>query len=373
GFRVTPSPSPGPTSPSPTSPSPASPSPGSDQTTPVLSGQRRTHATQSAQNGERSGGPAPTATPTPTPATTATTATTATATTRLRRSGAGAAVTAAGKRALRTIGMATAGHRPGPDLLVVGAKRGGTTSLWRYLDEHPGMLPTFPKAEKIKGTYFFDERWSEGERWYRSHFPTAARRTQAAKHLGYAPATFEASPYYLFHPHAPARAKQVVPDALIVAILRDPVERAFSHWKERRNHTEDLSFVDALAAEEERTAGEESRMVADPSITSFAHRHQTYVAQSRYAPMLERWIDAFGPRQVIVLAAEEFYADPQVLCDDITDRLGLPQRDLGTPEPFNAEPSADMDGAVRQQLTERLSADIEAVELLLGRSMPWSR
>ena len=293
--------------------------------------------------------------------------------TRLRRGRAGAALTGAGKGALRTFGIVTASQRRPPELLVIGAKRGGTTSLWKYLDSHPGILPTFPRAEQIKGTYFFDEEWGRGERWYRSHFPTAARRTQTAKHLGYAPATFEASPYYLFHPHAPARAKQVVPDALIVAILRDPVERAFSHWKERRNHTEDLSFVDALAAEDERCAGEEARMLADPSVISFAHRHQTYVAQSRYAPMLERWFDAFGTRQVVVLAAEEFYADPQVLCDDITDRLGLPRRDLGTPEPFNAEPSADMDGAVRQQLTERLSADIEAVELLLGRSMPWSR
>ena len=292
---------------------------------------------------------------------------------KLRRSGVGTAVTDAGKAALRTVGVATSRWRPGPELLVVGAKRGGTTSLWKYLDAHPGILPTFPRAEHIKGTYFFDERWDRGEAWYRSHFPTEARRAQAAKHLGYEPATFEASPYYLFHPHAPARAKRVVPDALIVAVLRDPVERTFSHWKERSNHTEDLSFVAALAAEEERTAGEEARMLADPGYVSFAHRHQTYVAQSRYAPMLERWLDAFGEQHVLVVAAEEFYADPQVLCDTITDRLHLPRRDLGNPEPFNAEPSADMDPAVRAQLTEVLAADIDAVELLLGRPMPWSR
>lgn len=292
---------------------------------------------------------------------------------RARRSPAGDAATAAAKATLRAAGVATARWRPGPDLLVVGAKRGGTTSLWRYLAEHPGVLPTFPRAEHIKGTYFFDEGWARGEDWYRSHFPTAAHRAHVAKRLGYAPATFEASPYYLFHPHAPARARQVVPDAVIVAVLRDPVERSFSHWKERRNHTEDLSFTDALAAEEARTAGEEARMLADPGYVSFAHRHQTYVAQSRYAPMLERWLDAFGPEQVVVVAAEDFYADPQALCDDLTDRLGLPRRDLGTPEPFNAEPSADMDPAVRAQLTEVLAADIEAVEHLLGRPMPWPR
>ncbi|MFN8017245.1 MAG: sulfotransferase [Acidimicrobiales bacterium] len=293
--------------------------------------------------------------------------------TRQRRGPGGPAANDAAKAAQRAYGMATAGHRRPPELLVVGAKRGGTTSLWKYLDAHPGILPTFPRAEQIKGTYFFDEEWHRGERWYRSHFPTDRERAKAAARLGYQPVAFEASPYYLFHPHAPARAHQVVPGALVVAVLRDPVERAFSHYKERRNHTEPLSFAAALAAEPERTDGEEARMLADPTVVSPAHRHQTYLAQSRYAPMLERWFSAFGRDQVLAVPAEEFYADPQQLCDEITDRLGLPRRDLGDPEPFNSEPSADMDEEVRAMLRASLKPDIEAVEQLLGRPMPWAR
>jgi hypothetical protein len=295
----------------------------------------------------------------------------ASALTKLRRSAAGTAATDAVKHALRAYGTATASVRKPPELIIIGAKRGGTTSLWKYLDSHPGILPTFPRAEQIKGTYFFDEEWSRGERWYRGHFPTDLSRSRAAHKLGYDPIAFEASPYYLFHPHAPRRAHQVAPDALIVALLRDPVERAFSHYKERRNHTEPLSFADALAAEDERTAGEEARMLADPTVVSAAHRHQTYLAQSRYAPMLERWFDAYGREQVLVTASEDFYADPQAFCDEITTRVGLPRHDLGTPEPFNSEPSADMDPAVRAQLRAALDEDIEAVEAMLGRPMPW--
>ncbi len=293
--------------------------------------------------------------------------------TRLRRGRVGTAATDAAKAALRQWGVATAGHRRGPELLVVGAKRGGTTSLWKYLDGHPGILPTFPRAEQIKGTYFFDEEWHRGERWYRSHFPTDRQRAKAQAHLGYPPVAFEASPYYLFHPLAPTRAHQVVPDALIVAVLRDPVERAFSHWKERSNHTEALPFAEAIAAEAERTAGEEQRLLSDPTAISPAHRHQTYVAQSRYAPMLERWFAAYGRDQVIVEAAEAFYADPQDLCDRITDRLGIARHDLGDPEPFNSEPSADMDPEVRAMLRASMEDDIVAVEELLGRPMPWPR
>lgn len=293
--------------------------------------------------------------------------------TRLRRGPVGATLADIAKGTIRRYAMATAAHRRGPELVVVGAKRGGTTSLWRYLDSHPGILATFPRAEQIKGTYYFDEEWAKGDVWYRSHFPTDRTRAKRESELGYRPVAFEASPYYLFHPHAPARAKATVPDALIVAVLRDPVERAFSHYKERRNHTEDLNFVEALAAEERRTAGEEERMLADTTVVSAAHRHQTYVAQSRYAPMLQRWLGEFGHDQMLVAPAEEFYADPQSLCDQITDRLSLPRRDLGSPEPFNSEPSADMSDGVRESLRAQLTDDIEEVERLLGRSMPWER
>src|SRR3546814_5325274 len=68
--------------------------------------------------------------------------------------------------------MATARWRPPPDYLIIGAKRGGTTSLHAYLGEHPGVMSLFPRPQKIKGTYFFDEGYSRGTKWYLSHFPT---------------------------------------------------------------------------------------------------------------------------------------------------------------------------------------------------------
>ena len=291
---------------------------------------------------------------------------------QLRRSGPGRRATAAAKLGLRGLGRATAPWRPSPDLLVIGAKRGGTTSLWRYLDSHPGMLPTFPRAADIKGTYFFDEEWGRGPNWYLSHFPTSARRALAGRSLGYRPASFEASPYYLYHPLAPQRARQVAPNAIVVALLRDPVERAYSHWKERRNHTESLPFASALAAEAQRTHGEEARLIANPNTISIAHRHQSYVAQGCYAPMLERWFAAYGREQVLVVPSEEFYANPQTFCDSLTDRLGLPRHSLGQAEPWNAEPSAGMDPDIRAHLREEFAPHIAAVEQLLDRPMPWN-
>ena len=99
--------------------------------------------------------------------------------------------------------------------------------------------------------------------------------------------TGEASPYYLFHPAAAERRRALPKARKIVAVLRDPVHRAHSHWKERRrNGVEPLEFEEALAAEPGRLAGERERLLADPSYYSYAWEQQSYALQSEYAPAL---------------------------------------------------------------------------------------
>jgi hypothetical protein len=97
----------------------------------------------------------------------------------------------AAKWALRRYGAATAHRRPLPDFLVIGAKRGGSTSLFRNLVTTPGVLPLFPRREDLKGTYYFDVFHDRGEAWYRSHFPTTGARRRAGRPL----AVGEATPY----------------------------------------------------------------------------------------------------------------------------------------------------------------------------------
>jgi hypothetical protein len=277
----------------------------------------------------------------------------------------------AAKSALRVYGTRSAGDRPAPEFLIVGAKRGGTTSLWEYLAEHPGFLPQFP-ASRSKGTYFFTDFYDRGEAWWRSHFATTRTREAAERRLGYRPVTGEASPYYLFHPLAPQRIRQAAPEALIIATLRNPIERTYSHYKERRRHTESLSFEDALAAERPRTRGEEQRLIDHPEYVSFSHRHQSYVAQSMYGPMLDRWAAAFPRDQLLVFTAEEMYANPQCVVDNVTVRLGLPTRTLVDASPRNAAPSAGIDPGVRERLAGQLAPTISAVDQFLGRPTGWA-
>jgi len=297
-----------------------------------------------------------------------------TAARRLRRSAAGAAGTAAAKRSLRSFGELTAELRPFPDFLIIGAKRGGTTSLDAYLREHPAVPPLFPRAQKIKGTYFFDENWARGERWYRSHFPTRAALALLRRRTGATPRVGEASPYYLFHPLAPQRAASLVPHARIVVLLRDPVERAFSHYKERlENDTEPLSFDDAVAAEDARIAGEEARIVAEPRYVSVPHRHQSYVAQGRYATPLRRWMSAFPREQILVLPSELLYRETQATYDAVCDHIWLGRHRLVDQKAHEARPSVALSDATRSRLRSMVADDVAALEALVGSTMGWPK
>jgi hypothetical protein len=278
------------------------------------------------------------------------------------------------KDALRQLGQLTAGMRPGPDFLVVGTKRGGTTSMFNYLLDHPQVLRLFPAAEKRKGTYYFDVNATVGrdDTWYRSHFPTVLSRTVRGRLTGRFSVVGEATPYYLYHPLAPERAQHVVPEAKIIMLLRDPVERAYSHWKERtRQGVEHLEFVAALDAEPERLQGEVERMLAEPGYHSFAHQHFSYIDQGRYAAGVRRWLEAFGDDRVLILQSETFYADPATALDTVHDFLGLDRHQSGEFKKWNFHRAPDMTDDIAARIQNAVADDVADLEKLLDRSFGW--
>ncbi|SRR5579875_77834 len=283
----------------------------------------------------------------------------------------------AAKGALRGYGMLTAGLRPGPDFVIVGAKRGGTTSLYNYVLEHPAIRPLFPSRQRIKGIHFFDTGFERGQRWYRSHFPVRpGRRAGRGRRPGACPPggplAGEASPYYLFHPLAAGRLAAAHPDVKIIMLLRDPVERAYSHYKERvRNGGEWLSFAEAIAAEPERLRGEAERIVSEPGYRSVAHEDHSYLAQGRYLDMLPRWFGLFGREQFFIGASEDFYADPPGLVSQVWAFLGLPPAALASRRRYNYHEAPDLDPGLRSLLRGQFEEHNRALEDLLGRRLPW--
>lgn len=209
-----------------------------------------------------------------------------------------------------------------PAFLIIGAQKSGTTSLFRYLCQHPDILA--PLKKEID---FFDRHWSRGWRWYATHFPL--RRPGKI--------TGEASTNYLFHPACPARVRLCLPDVRLIVILRDPVLRAFSHYQhERRGGNESRPFTEALTADTDAVREAHRQLAAGEIDESWVHLHRSYAERGHYAEQLARWREQFPLEQLYVTAAERFYEQPAQVCAEIFDFLGVPRRQVAPTRRHNA-------------------------------------
>jgi len=267
----------------------------------------------------------------------------------------------------------TAALRVLPHFVIIGAMKAGTTSLYAYLYKHPLV-----HRARRKEVHYFDNNTERGMGWYRAHFPTRwemARADLAAWRRGQ-PRTItgEASPYYLFHPHAASRCAAALPGARIIAMVRDPVERAYSHYQHnRRQGIEALSFEDALAAEPERTESDLARMRQDPEFNSVKVQHFTYAGRGRYWWQLERWLEEYPRDRVLVIRSEPFFSDPATQYARTLAFLGLPPAE-GIPFAVHNDGGeyAAMSPATRERLGSEFAEANRRLGLLLGEEAWWA-
>ena len=107
-----------------------------------------------------------------------------------------------------------------PDFVIIGAQKSGTSSLYDFVVQHPAILPAAKKE-----LHYFSLGYKKGEYWYRLRFPIRASQKLLSG---------EASPIYLFYPMVPGRMKKLLPDVKLIVILRNPVDRAYSHYHDTK-------------------------------------------------------------------------------------------------------------------------------------------
>lgn len=269
---------------------------------------------------------------------------------------------------VQTLRLSTArvGLRLLPDFIIIGTQRGGTTSLFKLLAEHPGIGLPYRKE-----VHYFDNQYDQPLNWYRSYFPTTVRkRMQERRTSTYV--TGEASPYYMFHPHAPSRVSQHLPDVKIIAMLRNPVDRALSHYQHSVAHgLERLSFVDALDHESDRLENEEQRMLDDPEYYSFSHQNHSYAARGVYVDQLQRWIAHVPRERTLVVQSERFYQDPNVVLHDVCSFLGISTITVNTPAKHNAISYDAMGPDLRQRLADYFRPHNQRLYAYLDSEFDW--
>jgi hypothetical protein len=261
---------------------------------------------------------------------------------------------------------ATWRDRPMPDFLIIGAQRSGTSSLYEYLREHPQLVSSSLKKE----IHFFDsgaqkatDNYEKGESWYRAHFPRK-------QHLAAESKIFEATPLYLFHPLVPERIFKLAPETKLIALLRNPTDRAISHYfmTRRKNH-EDLPMLEAFRQEEERL----KKVLKGQDYKNEIFVRYTYKSRGRYREQVDRYLQYFPMQQILLLRSEEFFSDPHETLRQVFDFVGVDAGyKVGDVAPRNIGRSkSEIPGAVNDYLNEYFRPHNQALYELTKINFGW--
>ena len=257
--------------------------------------------------------------------------------------------------------MPSPGHRAvtAPDFVIIGTQRGGTTSLHAYLSAHPQVV-----TAATKELHFITDRFERGPDWYLGQFP---------EELPPETITGEATPYALFHPLAPRRLREIAPAARLIALLRNPVDRAYSHYLlERSRGDEILDFAGALDAEAKRLEGEEARLAGDSAYVSAPHKHASYASRGDYARQLETWFGLFPREQMLVIRSEDLYEQSSETFARVARFLGI-NSEVHIPfTAHNQTSGPPLDPAIRRRLSQHFAPLNVKLADLLGWDPGWS-
>jgi hypothetical protein len=254
-------------------------------------------------------------------------------------------------------------------MLIVGGQRCGTTTLFKALVQHQGFVgPTLRK-----GVHYFDLAPEKPLEWYRAHFPTQTSVAKAQRRAGHPIVVGESSPYYLWHPLSAERIAAALPGVRVVALLRDPVERAYSaHAHELARGFETEPFERALQLEAERLRGETERLRTGAVLRSLPHQHLAYVERGEYVDQLERMESAVGRDNMLVLDSADFWSAPERDWPQVTAFLGLPDQKVQL-ERHNARSRSPMADSVRARLEDHYAPFDERLARWWGQTPSWRR
>lgn len=257
-----------------------------------------------------------------------------------------------------------------PDFLIIGGQRCGTTSLAAYLREHPAIVPAFTKE-----VHYFNLNYYKGLGWYRARFATRLACDLRARAIGRRPITGEATADYFTHPGCPARVAATLPHVRLILLLRDPVNRSYSHYQQKlRSGREWLSFPEAIEREPERLAGERERLERDPCYRGLRYQLYSYVTRGHYRDWIDEWLRYFPRERLLVLRSESFFADPGETLRRIADFLEIdaPADWLSRPRrAYGAHEYPDMPAETRERLRAYFAPHNRRLYEFLGEDWGW--
>lgn len=243
-----------------------------------------------------------------------------------------------------------------PAFLIIGAQKGGTTSLYRYLEEHPKILSAIKKEIN-----FWNHHYQRGLDWYLAHFPQLSGEHNFI--------TGEATPNYLENPEVIPRIFEAFPQMKLIVILRNPVDRAVSqyhHWI--RLGLEYRSLEVAIESELEQL-GNYPKTTIQKKYWKDACK---YVWRGIYIEFIQKWMATFPKEQFLILRSEDFYTQTPETLQQVFEFLGLPQHAISKFKTYNQGFYQPMPDTIRQQLSDFFQPHNQRLEQFLGMNFNWN-
>ena len=252
-----------------------------------------------------------------------------------------------------------------PDFLIIGVMKAGTSSLFSYLSQHPNIVPSIKKEIHFfdGGNFTNQYNHEKGQLWYRSYFPLKIK-----KQFGYL--TFEATPKYIYHLDAPERIFNLIPNAKLIAIFRNPTERAISHYFHmKRKKYESLSLMNAIELEYEKYIEPNDK---NKPITQKDFR-LAYIRRGFYAQQLNRYFKFFSRENILILDSEDLFNEPETVLKQTFRFLNLKEDvPIHNLKPLNVSKNKDkVDPAVYDFLDNLYKPHNEAFFKLVGKTYNW--
>ena len=203
-----------------------------------------------------------------------------------------------------------------PDFIIIGAKRCGQTTLYNLLTQHPYVEPA--SSQEL---HFFDMHFDLGVEWYRQCFPTPTWKD------GRKTITGEGTPRYLAAEYVPERVKKVVPQARLVALLRNPVDRIYADYRKKEvKGRESRTFEEVIEEKMELILrGDRDEMLEGEHGVNPSVEEAALLRRGVYVDQLLRWTEFFPKEQMLVLKSEDFFESPKQTLKVVLDFLELPE------------------------------------------------
>jgi hypothetical protein len=244
--------------------------------------------------------------------------------------------------------------KSGPDFIIAGTAKSGTSSIYHYLSRHPQVLLSHKKELD-----FYWQHFERGIDWYLAHFPTITDRPDLI--------TGEATPNYLRFPQVAQRIKDTFPQTKIIILLRNPVDRAISwHYHKLNTGLTKLDLATAIASEIDRLA-----TVSEAEITNTGYYNPDNIMSSLYIYKLKPWMEILGREQFLILKSEDFYLNPREHMEQVFKFLALPSCPQDNYPKVNAGSYQDVDPNIRRTLVEYFAPYNQQLEKYLGMEFGW--